>query len=411
LEERRTGNGQAVEDEDREPLEEIVEVVGERLEHTVGSHSGRMLNATGVFLHTNLGRAPLPATVAAAMPGLLDAYTDLELERESGRRGDRNRRAERLLQALTGAPAALVTNNNAAALVLALATLAKGREVVVSRGELVEIGGSFRIAEILATSGARLVEVGSTNRTRRADFERAIGEHTALLLKVNPSNYRITGYTESVEAEELVAIGRAAGVPVMVDEGSGLLRPHPAAALSDHASLSELMALGADLACGSGDKLLGGPQAGLLLGDRELIEACQRNPLYRALRPDRACLAALEAVLRMHLAGEALPIDRLWERGPELRRRLEVLAARCGGQIVPAEGFIGGGAAPEAPVAGEALAIAGNQRLLERLRTGETPVVAYVREGQVMFDLRTVDPDDDEALAEALAGALAGDDS
>ncbi len=406
VDEIRSAAGVEGVEEAPEPLERIVVVVGERLEQDLGHGSRRMLNATGIFLHTNLARAPLPGAVAAAMPGLLDAYTDLELERGSGRRGDRNRRSERLLQAVTGAAAALVTNNNAAALVLALSTLARDREVIVSRGELVEIGGSFRISEILAASGARLVEVGSTNRTRGADYQNSIGAETALLLKVNPSNYRISGYTESVSLEELVAVGRAAGVPVMVDEGSGLLRPHPAAALAGHASLSELIAQGADLACGSGDKLLGGPQAGLLLGSRRLIDACHRNPLYRALRPDRACLASLEKVLKLHLAGEVLPIDRLWADPGVLRSRLESLARRCGGEIVAADAFIGGGAAPEEPIAGEALAIGGNQRLLDRLRAGETAVMAYVREGRVMIDLRTVDPNDDAELSDALLDAL-----
>jgi L-seryl-tRNA(Ser) seleniumtransferase len=369
----------------------------------------RTLNATGVFLHTNLGRAPLPAAVAHQLPALLDAYCDLEIDLETGRRGERNRRVERLLTALTGAAAALVVNNNAAALVLALAALAKDREVVVSRGELVEIGGSFRIPEIMAVSGARLREVGATNRTRLSDYERALGPETALLLKVFPSNFRQTGFVEAVAPRALAALGHRAGVPLLVDEGSGLLRHHPAPQLDDHPSLEELVAWGCDLACGSGDKLLGGPQAGLLVGRVPLIERCRRHPLYRALRPDRLGLAALEGVLRLHLAGTPLPLAALWQEPSALRRRLERLAtafAARGATIVPADAFLGGGSAPEAPIPGEALALAGDEGLLARLRRGDPPVVGYLRQGRLLLDLRTVDAGDDELLLAAVARAL-----
>jgi L-seryl-tRNA(Ser) seleniumtransferase len=367
---------------------------------------GGLRNATGVFLHTNLGRAPLPQQVAAALPPLLDAYCDLEFDRATGRRGQRNRRAERLLTALTGAEAAVVVNNNAAALVLALAALAKGREVVVSRGELVEIGGSFRIPEIMAAAGARLVEVGATNRTRLADYRAAAGPDTALLLKVFPSNFRLTGFVAAVAPRELAELGRRLGVPVLVDEGSGLLRRHRAPQLADHPSLAELIESGCDLACGSGDKLLGGPQAGLLVGREELLARCRRHPLYRALRPDRAALAALEGVLRLHLAGAALPLDRLWPDPETHRARLARAAAALGAELVPAEAFLGGGSAPEAPIPGEALALPGGDALLARLRQGEPPVVGYLRQGKLLLDLRTVDPTDDDALLAAVRAAL-----
>jgi L-seryl-tRNA(Ser) seleniumtransferase len=288
----------------------LPERVRSGIEAALGPPLARVLNATGVLLHTNLGRAPLPREVAAALPPLLDAYCDLELELADGSRGDRNRRCERLLGALTGAAAALVANNNAAALVLALATLAAGREVVVSRGELVEIGGSFRIPEILGTAGARLVEVGTTNRTRLADYRRAIGPETALLLKVHPSNYRIVGFTETVEPAALVALSRERGLPLLVDEGAGLLRRRDEPPLRRHPSLRELLAAGVDLACGSGDKLLGGPQAGLLVGRAELVERCRRHPLYRALRPSRT-------LLRRPRAGAAAPPGG---RSPAARR-------------------------------------------------------------------------------------------
>ena len=375
------------------------------VEASLGRPLRRVINATGIFLHTNLGRAPLPADVARALPPLLDAACDLEIDLTTGRRGERNRRVEALLTALTGAEAALVVNNNAAALVLALAALARDREVVVSRGELVEIGGSFRIPEILAASGTRLVEVGSTNRTRLADYERAIGPGTAVLLKVFPSNFRQIGFVEAVEPAALAALGNARGVPVLVDEGSGLLRPHSARQLASHPSLSELAAAGCDLACGSGDKLLGGPQAGILVGRAELLARCRRHPLYRALRPDRTALAALEGVLRLHLAGAPLPLDRLWSDPAAQRARLAAAAARLGAELVPAEAFVGGGCAPERPIPGEALALAGDEALLCRLRQGDPPVVGYLRAGRLLLDLRTVDPGDDDELLAAVARA------
>jgi len=377
------------------------------VEAALGGPLRRVLNATGVFLHTNLGRAPLPEAVARSLPPLLDAYCDLELDLATGRRGQRNGRVERLLTALCGAEAALVVNNNAAALVIALAALARDREVVVSRGELVEIGGSFRIPEIMAAAGARLVEVGATNRTRLADYEAAVGPATALLLKVFPSNFRLSGFVAAVEPRQLAALGARAGVPVLVDEGSGLLRPRHEPQLAGHPSLAELVEQGVDLACGSGDKLLGGPQAGLLVGRAALLARCRRHPLYRALRPDRTALAALEGVLRLHLAGSPLPVDRLWPEPEAHRGRLERAAGLLGAEIVPAEAFLGGGSAPEAPIPGEALALPGNDALLARLRRGAPPVVGYLRQGRLILDLRTVAPEDDEALLAAVRQCLA----
>jgi L-seryl-tRNA(Ser) seleniumtransferase len=380
--------------------------VAARLEATLGRPLRRVLNATGIFLHTNLGRAPLPEGVARSLPPLLDAYCDLELDLATGKRGQRNGRVERLLTALTGAEAALVVNNNAAALVIALAALAPGREVVVSRGELVEIGGSFRIPEIMAAAGARLVEVGATNRTRPGDYEAAVNPETALLLKVFPSNFRQTGFVSTVEPRQLVELGRRLKVPVLVDEGSGLLRPRPAPQLAGHPSLAELVEQGCDLATGSGDKLLGGPQAGLLVGRAPLIERCRRHPLYRALRPDRAALAALEGVLRLHLAGSPLPLDRLWPDPESHRARLERAAQELNAEIAPAEAFLGGGSAPEAPIPGEALSLPGSDSLLARLRLGDPPVVGYLRQARLILDLRTVAPEDDDALIAAVRSAI-----
>jgi L-seryl-tRNA(Ser) seleniumtransferase len=368
----------------------------------------RVLNATGIFLHTNLGRAPLPRDIAAELPDFVNAYCDLEFDLEAGRRGERNRRATRLLKALTGAEGALVANNNAGALVLTLSTLAKGREVVVSRGELVEIGGSFRIPDILQAAGTTLVEVGTTNRTRLSDYANAIGPDTGLLLKVHPSNYLVSGFVEAVAAEALARLAHDHELPLLMDEGSGLLRPHPAPQLAGHPSFQELLLHGCDLVCGSGDKLLGGPQAGLLVGRADLIERCRRHPLYRALRPDRTVFFALEAVLRLHLSGGPLPINRLWLAPQAHRVRLARLADRLGADIVEAQAFVGGGAAPEQPIPGDALALPGESALLQRLRAGEPPVIGYIREGALILDLRTIDPGDDEALVAAVDAAMAG---
>jgi L-seryl-tRNA(Ser) seleniumtransferase len=393
-------------------LEELVgglaEGVAAGLAERTGEPLRRILNATGILLHTNLGRAPLPRPIAESLPPLLDAYCNLEFDLESGRRGERNEHAARMLTLLTGAEAALVVNNNAAALVLILATLAASREVIVSRGELVEIGGSFRIPEIMGAAGVKLVEVGATNRTRIDDYEQAIGPETALLLKVNPSNYKMSGFVASVEAPALVELGRRRGLPVAVDEGSGLVRPHRASALVEHPSLQELVEAGCDLACGSGDKLLGGPQAGLIVGRREIVERCRRHPLYRALRPDRAAFAALDGVLRAHLSGATLPLDRLWPEAHEHRQRLVSVAEAIGARIVPAEAFLGGGAAPEKPIQGEAIALPGDDGLLRRLRQGDPPIVGYLREGLLMLDLRTVDPEDDFILVDAVKKAQGG---
>jgi L-seryl-tRNA(Ser) seleniumtransferase len=382
--------------------------VGAELTRRLGEPPRRVLNATGVFLHTNLGRAPLPRAVAAALPALLSDSNDLEFDLLGGVRGDRSRRTAALLMALTGAEAALAVNNNAAALVLALQTHADGREVVVARGELVEIGGGFRIPEILAAAGARLREVGTTNRTRLADYAAAIGPETAVLLKVHPSNYRVSGFTAEVGIPALADLGRRHGLPVFFDEGSGLLRRHAAPQLRDHLSLAAALAEVADLVCGSGDKLLGGPQAGLLLGRAALVGACARHPLYRALRPGRAVLAILELVLRGHLAGEEMPLDALWPDVAAHRRRLDAVAAALGAEIVGADAYVGGGAAPEAPIPGEALALPATADLAGRLRSGDPAVVGYVRDGKLILDLRTVDPGADAELIASVRSAGSG---
>lgn len=388
-------------------VEKLAGVIAAALREQYGVSLRRVINATGIFLHTNLGRAPLPREAAGRVATFLDAYCDLEYRLENGKRGDRNARVDQLLQAATGAEAGILVNNNAAALVLILSTLASGREVVVSRGELVEIGGSFRIPDILTAAGVVLVEVGTTNRTRLSDYEKAINDNTGLLLKVHPSNYRQIGFTAEVDAASLVELGRRHDVSVVVDEGSGLLRPHPAPQLRDHPSLSELIDVGCDLVCGSGDKLLGGPQAGLIVGRRSLVDGCHRNSLYRALRPDRFTFAGIEEVLRRRLAGSPMPLERLWVDDAEHRRRLERLAADLEADLVEADAFVGGGAAPERPIPGQALALPGRTEWLDALRVGEPPVVGYIRAGRLILDVRTVDPSDDSLLVDAVRAAKA----
>ncbi len=393
----------------------LPERLQERLEGRLGAPLARVLNASGIFLHTNLGRAPLPAEVALSLASLSTAACDLELDLATGRRGDRAGRLEGLLTELTGAQAARVTNNSAAALLLALAALAAGREVVVSRGELVEIGGSFRIPEILAAAGARIVEVGTTNRTRLADYERAIGPATALLLKVHASNFRLSGFVAAVEAPALAELAHRHGILLVADEGAGLLRPSAApertiagVALGGHPSVAELVAAGCDLVIGSGDKLLGGPQAGLLVGAGEPVARCARHPIYRAVRPGRLVTAALDGVLRMHLAGRPLPIERLWASAESLERRLAPLASRLGAELLPAAAFVGGGAAPEIPIPGLALALPADEGMAARLRKGGAglpPVLGVLRDGRLWLDLRTIDPLDDETLALAVERA------
>ncbi len=386
-------------------LQTLPTQVANALGHRYGSPSRRVINATGIFLHTNLGRAPLPVEVCQRAFELATGASDLEFDLTWGRRGDRNRRLVPWLRELTGAEGALVVNNNAAALVLAVAALASGREVIVSRGELVEIGGSFRIPEILKAAGARLREVGTTNRTYLDDYRRAVGPETGLLLKVHASNYRQTGFVASASLEALAGLARERGVPLLFDLGSGLLRPRAEPALQGEPNLADALAQGADLACGSADKLLGGPQGGILVGRQELIDRLARHPLARALRLDRIRLVALEAVLRRHHAGEAFPLDRLWPEPSGHRKRLERVAEALGGRIVPAEAFVGGGSAPERPIPGEAVAVEGGEELLLRLRGEEPPVIGYLRGTLVIFDLRTVEPEADALLVQAVLRA------
>jgi L-seryl-tRNA(Ser) seleniumtransferase len=382
-------------------------------------HPRRVVNATGVVLHTNLGRAPLAQGAAAAAARAASGYSDLELDLASGRRGDRLARTAGKLAQLAGAEAALACNNNAAAVLLALNTLARGRQVVVSRGELVEIGGSFRVPEIMERAGVLLVEVGTTNRTHPRDYERAIGPETALLLKVHRSNFEQRGFVREVGLDELAAIGRARGLPVVEDLGSGTLVDLRERGLPAEAYAPARLEAGADLVCLSGDKLLGGPQAGIVLGRRELLEPMRRNPLARALRLDKMTVAALDWTLDALLSGRAEeelpalrmllePLDRLEERAGRLADRLRKRLPDARIELVRERAPVGGGSLPGFEIESCAVAVrpraggaSGASRLAARLRGAPVPVVARIRDDAVLLDLRTLGEEELELVEEA----------
>jgi L-seryl-tRNA(Ser) seleniumtransferase len=359
----------------------------------------RVINATGVIVHTNLGRAPLAEAALARVREAARGYSNLEYDQAAGRRGSRQDHVAGILRRLAGAEAALVVNNNAAAVLLALAALAEGREVIVSRGELIEIGDGFRIPDVLARSGARLVEVGTTNRTRAADYEAAIGPETALLLRVHQSNFRVVGFTEQPTLNELAQVARSHELPLVDDLGSGALveigdEPTPRASLS----------AGADLVCFSGDKLLGGPQAGIVVGRADLVEQLRRHPLQRALRADKLTLAALEGTLTLALdAPEEIPVLRMLREPPEsVRARAERLAELVGGEVEATVARAGGGALPLTELPSFACAV--EERLAAPLRLGDPPVIGIVRDGRLLLDCRTLtDVEVDEAAAAVLA--------
>jgi L-seryl-tRNA(Ser) seleniumtransferase len=369
----------------------------------------RVINATGVVIHTNLGRAPLGhAAVQAAVDAA--AYCDLEYDLAGGQRGSRGARLDPLLVEATGAAAGLAVNNAAGALVLALATLAIGRAVPVSRGELIEIGGSFRMPDIMAASGARLVEVGTTNRTRPADYD--VADDVALLLKVHPSNYRIEGFHEEPSVRELAGVAHDRGVPLLYDVGSGLLQDRAEPWLRDEPSIHQSLIDGADLVVCSGDKLLGGPQAGLLVGRADLVERCRRHPLARALRLDKLRIAALVVTLEAHLAetaDQAVPVWAMLTLQPEvLRRRSARLAAQTGGTVIEGAGLVGGGSAPGARIQGSQVVLrcVHPDAVAARLRVGDPPVVVRIDEGGIVLDLRTVAEADDAVLSARVVAAV-----
>ena len=388
--------------QDREPGD-LVELALTVLASTRRPSLRRVLNATGVLIHTNLGRAPLAAAALERVVEVGGSYSNLEYDLESGTRGSRQDHLVELLRRLTGAEAALVVNNNAAAVMLALAALAEGREVLVSRGELIEIGDGFRIPDVLTRSGARLVEVGSTNRTRVADYERAITPQTALILRVHQSNFRVVGFTEQPSLPHLAELAQRASLPLVDDLGSGALSD-----IGDESTPAASLAAGSDLVCFSGDKLLGGPQAGILVGRADLIERLRHHPLQRALRADKLTLAALEGTLALALEPERarveIPVLRmLGEPVATVRARAERLAGLIGGEVEETVARAGGGALPLAELPSFACAI--EEALFEPLRAGEPPVVGIVRDGRLLLDVRALADGDIAEVASAVAAA------
>jgi L-seryl-tRNA(Ser) seleniumtransferase len=371
-----------------------------------------VINATGILLHTNLGRAPLPRH----LPSSLKSYLALEYDVAEGRRGQRLAAMAKRIARVCGAASAVMVNNNAAALFLALRTHAAGRQVVVSRGQLIEIGGSFRLPDVMAASGSILAEVGCTNRTHLRDFAGAIGEHTAAILVAHQSNFRIVGFTAQPSIAELAGLAHAHGLPLFVDQGSGALHDLRRWGLPHEATVSELLEAGADLVCFSGDKLLGGPQAGLIVGRSEWVEPLGRDPLYRALRPDKTALLVMEETLRAHHSGRLeeiplysmleTPLDALLGRARRIGRRLRARDVPVRGR--PTRAALGGGTTPEETLASYGLGIAGGQRLADLLRATAPPVIARIEDDEIVIDLRTVFPDQDQALEEALAEAYSG---
>jgi len=381
-----------------------------------------VINATGVVLHTNLGRAPLSNAAIQHIAATSGHYTDLEYDLGSGKRGRRDVHTAHLLAEIVGAQAAIVVNNNAAAIFLVLNTFAKNAEVVVSRGELIEIGDGFRIPDILAESGAVLREVGTTNRTRIGDYERAINKNTRLLLRVHPSNFRITGFTARPSLEELVALGKKRKIPVCEDLGSGCLADLAASGVNEPVARESFIA-GAGIITFSGDKLLGGPQAGIIAGKKELIERVRRNPLFRALRVDKLTIAALEATLRAYQRGALdeipalrmirMPAAEIAQRAQSFVERLRPeLPADAAAEIIKGNSVIGGGSTPDQSLPTFLIAITSRRHSAAETETRlrepqlEAPVIARVERDRLILDLRTVSPDEEAELASAISSAL-----
>ena len=393
---------------------DMEEIVGDLVESTRLSRIRQVINATGVLLHTNLGRAPLSEAALEAIQEAASGYTNLELDLGEGARGGRGSYVRQLLQSLTGAEDALVVNNNAAAVVLTLAATAAGKAVPVSRGELIEIGGSYRLPEVTEISGVRLVEVGTTNRTRPADYQTALQIHDCgAILKVHPSNFRVEGFTEEATVGELADLARTHDLPLIHDVGSGLLDHNApwlertaSGWLSDEPAVRQTLEAGADVATFSGDKLLGGPQAGIAVGSHEVIGRMRKHPLARAIRIDATTDAALAATLDSY-AREAIDEIPFWGmtriRATALTRRLEALASQIGGSILGGESLIGAGSVPGVGIPTPQLVLEGEDHLYQGLLRAERPVVARRVKGSLVIDLRAVNPDDDLIVAEMVA--------
>lgn len=402
-------------------LEQVASSVALKVENLHRPSLRRVINATGIVLHTNLGRAPLCEEALERVIDVSRGYSNLEYNLEKGKRGLRYDHVSKILCDLTGAEDALVVNNNAAAVLLVLNTLAAGKETVVSRGELIEIGGEFRIPEVMEKSGAILREVGTTNRTHLSDYEKAIGEKTGLLLKVHTSNFLIMGFTEEVQLPELAALGRKRGIPVMSDLGSGCLIETERFGLKKEPTVQETLKTGVDVVTFSGDKLLGGPQAGIILGRRETLEQIKKNPLNRALRIDKMTLAALEATMRLYLhEGEALtsirglrvltePVEEVEQRAKKLLRLLK--KAKIEGltlSLKKGSSMAGGGSLPTQEIPSVLLSLRSSKlsanAVEEKLRQFDIPIIARIAEKEVLFDLRTIAPEEFDIIRRALEG-------
>ena len=399
-------------------LEEIAVRVAKQAGRQGRPRPQPVINATGVIIHTNLGRAPLSEAAVEAMQSAADRYTDLELDIEQGRRGSRQAHLQPLLRQLTGAESSLVVNNGASAVLLGLIAIAQGKEVIVSRGEEVEIGGGFRVPDVLAQSGAKLVEVGTTNRTYVTDFEAAITPETGALLKVHASNFRVEGFTHACDTRELAELGTRSGLPVLHDVGSGCLLDTEEFGLAHEPTPQESVAAGADLVFFSGDKLLGGPQAGIIVGKSDLVRKLERHPLARALRIDKLSLAALTATLLDYLKGEArtrIPIWQMIGVSPDdIRERAESWRENIGESATVCQGLstIGGGSLPGETIPTWVVALdcshskGGAEGVMARLRTARTPIVARIEQDRVMLDPRTVPFDEGGALLRGVKAAL-----
>ena len=376
---------------------DLVERVESELAAARGARLRRAINATGVIVHTNLGRAPLAEAALDRVREIARGYSNLEYDLAAGGRGSRQDHVAGILRRLTGAEAGLVVNNNAAAVMLALAALAEGREVLVSRGELIEIGDGFRIPDVLERSGAHLHEVGTTNRTRAADYETAIGPETAVLLRVHQSNFRVVGFTAQPSLSELADVARRHGLPLVDDLGSGALMD-----IGDEPTARASLAAGADLVCFSGDKLLGGPQAGIVVGRADLVEQLRRHPLQRALRADKLTLAALEGTLALAVdAPDEIPVLRMLREPVEtVRARAERLASALGGEVEETVARAGGGSLPLTELPSFACGV--EEELAGKLRTGDPPVIAVVRDGRTLLDCRTLTDSEAGEVAEAV---------
>lgn len=405
-------------------LDRVIKETAAAVQRLIRPNLRRVINATGVVLHTNLGRALLSEKARDAVNIVASNYSNLELDLETGRRGSRYAALEHLLTSMTGAEDALVVNNNAAAVLLALSTVARGREVIVSRGQLVEIGGSFRIPEVMAQSGAKLVEVGATNKTHPDDYRKAVNEETAMLLHVHTSNYRIIGFTRETTVSELVEIGREHKLPVMSDLGSGFIVDLSRFGLPQEPTVQEVLGAGPDVVTFSGDKLLGGPQAGIIVGRRKYIEMMKKNPLTRAVRIDKMTVAALEATLREYLDPDkailelptlrmlTLSYEVLENRANELTSLLESMIDKNKAEIRVEKGIsaVGGGAMPAAELITSVVSVRPSNmhagELQAVLRQGEPAVMGRVQDDKFIMDLRTINGSEYQILASAVSKAL-----